>query len=114
MCRCFCRRRSRGGGRWRGRLRSFWCGGGGVVAGGGQVARALAEFLVRRVQSDRGEDDASMRAGMLIASVNGVAVAESVMAWALLDAGFVAGGMGFNVRRLPTAPGASRVRERTA
>jgi ATP-dependent Lhr-like helicase len=69
--------------------------------GRGQVARALAEFLVRRVQSDRGEDDASMRAGMLIASVNGVAVAESVIARDLLDAGFVAGGMGFNVRRLP-------------
>ena len=72
--------------------------------GRGQVARALAEFLVRRVQGDR-EDDAAGRAGMLIASVNGVPVAESAMARALLDAGFVAGGMGFNVRRVPTAPG---------
>jgi ATP-dependent helicase Lhr and Lhr-like helicase len=74
--------------------------------GRGQVARALAEFLVRRVSEDRGEEDASGRAGMLIAMVNGVAVAESVMARALLDAGFVAGGMGFNVRRgLPVLPG---------
>jgi ATP-dependent Lhr-like helicase len=74
--------------------------------GRGQVARALAEFLVRRVRGDR-EDDAAGRAGMLIGSVNGVAVAESVMARALLDAGFVAGGMGFNVRRVPTVPGAA-------
>ena len=84
MCRCFCRRRSRSGRRWRG---------------------ALAEFLVGRVQGERGEDDAG-RAGMLIATVNGVAVAESAMARALLDAGFAAGAMGFNVRRnLPPLPG---------
>ena len=45
-------------------------------------------------------------AGMLIASVNGVAVAEHWMARLLLDAGFVAGAMGFNVRRgLPPLPG---------
>ncbi len=74
--------------------------------GRGQVARALAEFLVRRVSEDRGEEDASGRAGMLIATVNGVAVAEHWMARALLDAGFVAGAMGFNVRRgLPVLPG---------
>jgi ATP-dependent Lhr-like helicase len=70
-----------------------------------QVARSLAEFLVRRVQGERGESDAD-RAGMLISTVNGVAVAESVMARPLLDAGFAAGAMGFNVRRnLPPLPG---------
>jgi ATP-dependent Lhr-like helicase len=70
------------------------------------VARSLAEFLVSRVQGERGDDDAG-RAGMLIASVNGVAVAESLMARPLLDAGFAAGAMGFNVRRnLPPLPGA--------
>jgi len=69
------------------------------------VTRRLAEFLVERVQGERGEDDAG-RAGMLIATVNGVAAAESVMARALLDAGFAAGAMGFNVRRnLPPLPG---------
>ncbi len=69
-----------------------------------QVARSLAEFLVGRVQGDRGDDDAG-RAGMLIATVNGIAVAQSVMARALLDAGFAAGAMGFNVRRnLPPLP----------
>ncbi|HEV2619214.1 MAG TPA: crosslink repair DNA glycosylase YcaQ family protein, partial [Acidobacteriaceae bacterium] len=72
--------------------------------GRGNVARALAEFLVARVRGDR-EDDAAGRAGMLIATVNGVAVAESVMARALLDAGFVAGAMGFNVRRVLPALG---------
>jgi len=69
--------------------------------GRGQVARALAEFLVTHVRADR-EDAADMRAGMLIATVNGVRVGESPMAKALLDAGFVAGAMGFNVRRLRT------------
>ena len=73
----------------------------------GQVGRALAEFLVGRVRMVRdGDDDGSGRAGMLIASVNGVAVAESPMARYLLDAGFQAGAMGFNVRRnLPALPG---------
>jgi ATP-dependent Lhr-like helicase len=70
-----------------------------------QVARSLAEFLVNRIQGERGVDDAE-RAGMLITTVNGVPVAKSVMARALLDAGFTAGAMGFNVRRnLPPLPG---------
>jgi ATP-dependent Lhr-like helicase len=70
--------------------------------GRSQVARALAEFFVALVQRD--EDRA--RGGMLIAQVNGVAVAESAMARALLDAGFSAGAVGFNVRRgLPKLPG---------
>ncbi len=69
--------------------------------GRSQVARALAEFFVALVQRD--EDRA--RGGMLIAQVNGVAVAESAMARALLEAGFSAGAMGFNVRRgLPGLP----------
>jgi ATP-dependent helicase Lhr and Lhr-like helicase len=68
-----------------------------------QVARSLAEFLVSRVQ---GQEDAQGRGGMLIATVNGVAVAEHWMARFLLDAGFAAGAMGFNVRRgLPLLPG---------
>jgi len=70
--------------------------------GRGRVARALAEFLVARVRDDREEDGAS-RAGLLIATVNGVAVAGSVVARALLDAGFVAGAKGFNVRRVAAA-----------
>jgi ATP-dependent helicase Lhr and Lhr-like helicase len=68
-----------------------------------QVARSLAEFLVKRVQS---LEDESGRSGMLIATVNGVAVAGHWMARFLLDAGFTAGAMGFNVRRgLPPLPG---------
>jgi ATP-dependent Lhr-like helicase len=70
-----------------------------------QVARSLAEFLVRRVQGERGQEEAE-RTGLLISTVNGVAVAESAMARPLLDAGFAAGAMGFNVRRnLPPLPG---------
>jgi ATP-dependent Lhr-like helicase len=41
--------------------------------------------------------------------VNGVLVAEHAMARYLLDAGFQAGAMGFNVRRnLPPLPGGAR------
>jgi ATP-dependent helicase Lhr and Lhr-like helicase len=77
----------------------------------GNVARALAEFLAARVRGDR-EDDVAGRAGLLIATVNGVAVAESEMARSLQDAGFVAGAMGFNIRRtLPALP--SRAAEAT-
>jgi ATP-dependent Lhr-like helicase len=67
--------------------------------GRSSVARALSEFLVRQVREDR-EVDAAGRAGLLISTVNGVDVAESVMARALLEAGFVAGAKGFNVRRV--------------
>lgn len=68
------------------------------------VMRGLAEFLVKRVLALEDED---RRAGLLIATVNGVAVAEHPMARSLLDAGFSAGAMGFNVRRgLPPLPGA--------
>jgi ATP-dependent Lhr-like helicase len=70
------------------------------------VMKSLAEFLVKRVQQ---LEDASGRGGMLIATVNGVAVVEHPMSRALLDAGFAAGAMGFNVRRgllpLPSSRG---------
>jgi len=68
-----------------------------------QVARRLAEFLVGRVHE---QEDEHGRGGMLIATVNGVVVAEHPLARFLLDAGFAAGAMGFNVRRgLPLLPG---------
>jgi ATP-dependent Lhr-like helicase len=71
----------------------------------GNVAKALAEFLVARVRGDR-DDDTAGRAGLLVTTINGIAVAESVMARPLLDAGFVAGATGFNVRRalMPLPP----------
>ena len=68
-----------------------------------QTAKALGEFLVGRAQGDdpRG-------GGMLISSVNGTAVAEHPIARALLESGFVAAPMGFNVRRmLPSLPRAA-------
>ena len=57
----------------------------------GQAAKALAEFLVAKAQAE---------GGMLIATVNGVAVAEHWMAKVWVEAGFSAGAMGFNVRRV--------------
>ena len=64
-----------------------------------QAAGALAEFLVARAQQD---------GGMLVTAINGVAVAEHPIARVLLEAGFHAAPMGFNVRRiLPQLPGAA-------
>jgi ATP-dependent Lhr-like helicase len=63
----------------------------------GQAAKSLAEFLVVKAQAE---------GGMLVASVNGVAIAEHFSAKIWLEAGFVAGAMGFNVRRM-LAPVAS-------
>jgi ATP-dependent Lhr-like helicase len=69
--------------------------------GRSNVGKSLAEFLVGRSVAE---------GGMLIASINGTAVAESAMAKELLDAGFVAGAMGFHVRRAATpAPGKALV-----
>ena len=71
-----------------------------------KVARALGEFLVRRVQqAASAEGGAALRTGMLISSINGVPVAEHPLARYLLDVGFQAAPMGFNLRRnLPPLP----------
>ncbi len=69
-----------------------------------QAARALAEFFVGSVQKEEAEGTRG-RGGLLITSINGVSVAEHPLARFLLDAGFQAAPMGFNVRRrLPTLP----------
>jgi ATP-dependent Lhr-like helicase len=65
----------------------------------GRVAQALAEFLVAHVRGDR-ENDPAGRAGLLIATVNGVRAGESAMARPMLEAGFTAGPKGFHVRRV--------------
>ncbi len=69
-----------------------------------QTARALAEFLVQHVQ--RGDNpEGRGRTSMLITQVNGINVAEHPFARFLLDAGFQAAPLGFNVRRnLPSLP----------
>jgi ATP-dependent Lhr-like helicase len=64
-----------------------------------QSARALADFLVAYVQRQENPEGRG-RNSMLIASVNGVPVAEHPLARYLLDAGFQAAPVGFNVRRL--------------
>jgi ATP-dependent Lhr-like helicase len=63
-----------------------------------QVARALAEFLVRQVQREENPEGRG-RMSMLIATVNGVKVSEHPLAKFLLDAGFQAAPTGFSVRR---------------
>jgi ATP-dependent Lhr-like helicase len=69
--------------------------------GRSNVGKSLAEFLAGRSVAE---------GGMLIASINGTVVAESGLARELLDAGFVAGAMGFHVRRAGTpAPGKALV-----
>ncbi len=82
------------------------------------ISRSLAEFLVERVQAQRSKqrvqaqrlqrpatgDDAE-HSGLLIASINGIPVAQHPLARYLLDAGFHAAPTGFNVRRnLPPQP----------
>jgi ATP-dependent helicase Lhr and Lhr-like helicase len=70
-----------------------------------QTARALAEFLVQHVRRGNNPDGRG-RSSMLITHVNGVPVAEHPLARFLLDAGFQAAPLGFNVRRnLPSLPG---------
>jgi ATP-dependent Lhr-like helicase len=54
------------------------------------TAKNLSEFLVIRAQAE---------GGMLITSLNGTPVAEHWLAQPLLEAGFVAGAMGFHLRR---------------
>ncbi len=76
-----------------------------------QITRALARYFVVMAQAGSGRigepgTDQSGRVGMLIQSINGTPVAEHPMARALLDAGFQAAPMGFNLRRnLPPLPG---------
>jgi ATP-dependent helicase Lhr and Lhr-like helicase len=71
-----------------------------------QVARALAEFFAAYVQRADNPEGRG-RTSMLISSVNGVPVAEHPLARFLLDAGFHAAPLGYNVRRgLPSLPGA--------
>ena len=72
----------------------------------GNAMRTLAEFFVQTVQRAEAEGADRIRGGMLITSINGTPVAEHPIARALLDAGFQAAPMGFNVRRnLPQLPG---------
>ncbi|MGI4827352.1 MAG: DNA glycosylase AlkZ-like family protein [Janthinobacterium lividum] len=75
------------------------------------VMRSVAEFFVQTVQRAEAEGGRA-RGGMLITSINGVPVAEHPIARSLLDAGFQAAPMGFNVRRgLPQLPGRFGVAE---
>ncbi len=77
----------------------------------GQVMRALARYFVVMAHTQgRFGDEAAERGGvgMFIQTINGTNVAEHPMARTLLDAGFQAAPMGFNLRRdLPGFAGAA-------
>ena len=79
----------------------------------GQIMRSLARYFVVIAQSQGRFNDEAERAGgigMFIQTINGTNVAEHPMARALLDAGFQAAPMGFNLRRnLPALPSVSPV-----
>lgn len=65
------------------------------------AARDLATFLVRTAQSTMQDEENISRSGLLIASINGRPAHEHWIARFLLDAGFSAAPMGFNIRRIP-------------
>jgi ATP-dependent Lhr-like helicase len=64
-----------------------------------QSARTLAEFLVTHIQRERSGEETRHSAGIVIAQVNGVPVAQHPLARFLLDAGFQPSPTGFNVLR---------------
>ncbi|MEZ2348556.1 DNA glycosylase AlkZ-like family protein [Terriglobus sp. RCC_193] len=68
----------------------------------GHVMRALARYFVVMAQMHESE---RAGAGMFVQTINGVNVAEHPMARMLLDAGFLAAPMGFNLRRNLPVPG---------
>ncbi|MGI4758491.1 MAG: Lhr family helicase [Janthinobacterium lividum] len=77
----------------------------------GQVMRSLARYFVVMAQTTGRMNEQAEHTGgigMFLQTINGIAVAEHPMARALLDAGFQAAPMGFNLRRnLPPLPGIS-------
>jgi ATP-dependent Lhr-like helicase len=68
-----------------------------------QTARALAELLVQHVQRYDNPEGRG-RTSMLITQVNGIPVGQHPIARFLLDAGFQAAPLGFNVRRTVQPP----------
>jgi ATP-dependent helicase Lhr and Lhr-like helicase len=65
------------------------------------AARDLAAFLANTAQAAMQDDEGGHRSGLLIATINSQSVHEHWLARFLLDAGFSAAPMGFNVRRVP-------------
>lgn len=70
----------------------------------GHMARDLANFLVELGQQDLQAPGSGRPAGLLLATVNDVPIAEHFLSRFLLDAGFHASPMGFHLRRSLLAP----------
>jgi ATP-dependent Lhr-like helicase len=64
------------------------------------AARDLANFLADLGQQDLQVQGSARPAGILFSTVNDVLIAEHFLASFLLDAGFRASPMGFNLRRV--------------
>ena len=70
----------------------------------GHMARDLANFLVELGLQDLQAPGSGRSAGLLLATVNDVPIAEHFLSRFLLDAGFHASPMGFHLRRSLLAP----------
>ncbi|MHB1936147.1 MAG: Lhr family helicase [Acidobacteriaceae bacterium] len=68
------------------------------------ASRDLAGFLAEMGQRDLQEHGSGRHAGMLLATVNDVPIAEHFLGRFLLDAGFHSSPLGFNLRRVPMPP----------
>jgi ATP-dependent helicase Lhr and Lhr-like helicase len=68
------------------------------------MARDLANFLVELGQQDLQASGSGRPAGLLLATINDVPIAEHFLSRFLLDAGFHASPMGFHLRRSLLAP----------
>lgn len=68
------------------------------------MARDLANFVVELGQQDLQAQGSSRPAGLLLATVNDVPIAEHFLARFLLDAGFHSSPMGFHLRRSLLSP----------
>ena len=70
-------------------------------------ARDLAGFLANSAQETMRQDESGRHTGLLLSTINGLSIHEHWLARFLLDAGFQAAPMGFNVRRIPPPVSAS-------
>jgi ATP-dependent Lhr-like helicase len=64
------------------------------------IARDLAHFLARNGQAEMRKHEADHRGGLLFSTINGQPAHLHWMSRFLLDAGFQAAPLGFNLRRL--------------
>ncbi len=72
------------------------------------AARDLSAFLAGSAQETMRQDETGRHSGLLLSTINGLAIHEHWLARFLLDAGFQPAPMGFNVRRVPPSVAATQ------